>query len=354
MNNIYSNLNSMSQDSIGGIKMVISILGRQFKLRKNTLGSQNVFHLWNMTVERYFIINQLIHDKNFTHDPDLKYLIENCIRHFQQEIKTLENQLDKYSVKGPTPSIAGVNVGGNFEIERDKITAELLHRFLENNTLELITALRSATLNDKIRSIFFKMAKDSLEELDKYVKYLRFKNWLELPPLYPYSSEYINEEISTSEIYHLWDHLLFRYNGIYHTMILSNFARDADLKLILSSGIKFLEKQAKEIEKILLKFGVYLPERYSDVIPATTSTSMIEDKFIFSSVFNGIQNASYIHGVAFRESLVNDKIRSFFKKLLLEEISFIDRLIKYGKLKGWIEVPPTYRIKPKGFHLVSK
>jgi len=37
--------------------------------------------------------------------------------------------------------------------------------------------------------------------------------------------------INVSEVYHLWSHLVQRYNIIYITEVLVNFAKDGDLKI---------------------------------------------------------------------------------------------------------------------------
>ena len=58
--------------------------------------------------------------------------------------------------------------------------------------------------------------------------------------------------INVSEVYHLWNHLMQRYNVIYVTNLLNSFVKDDDLKLVLNSGNKTLTKHTKLLEKELL------------------------------------------------------------------------------------------------------
>ncbi len=49
-----------------------------------------------------------------------------------------------------------------------------------------------------------------------------------------------------------------------------------------------------------------------------------------------------MHAQAYKEAVVNNRIRDLFKQFLIEELNFIDNLIKFGKLKGWFSPIPTY------------
>ena len=51
-----------------------------------------------------------------------------------------------------------------------------------------------------------------------------------------------------------------------------------------------------------------------------------------------------MHAQALKQSVTNDRIRKIFRQLLLEEIDIMDRLIILGKLKGWLHVPPQYKL----------
>lgn len=64
---------------------------------------------------------------------------------------------------------------------------------------------------------------------------------------------------------------------------------------------------------------------------------------MFQMILNGMENATALHGSSIQEFIVNDQLRNFFIKLLFEEIDLINKFIKYGKLKGWIQNIPMYK-----------
>jgi len=62
-------------------------------------------------------------------------------------------------------------------------------------------------------------------------------------------------------------------------------------------------------------------------------------------ILDTMMNASTTHGFALMELVINEKLMDYFKDLLFSEIYFIDKLIRYGKIKGWIAEVPVYRNK---------
>ena len=323
--------------------MFFKIFRGQVEQRTTSLTTQDAFNLWTMTKQRYFMIDQLMHAANFTHDIDFRYLIHQYIEAFQKDLKILEQELEKYSLLSPTPNLAGVNTQGNFEVEKDELTANLLLLFLQINATQLIESFKASVTNDSIRNTFYKIAKGSISSLDEYIGYLKLKNWLETPPLYPFVPDYIQEKVAANEIYHLWNHLLIRYTNIHQTSLFQKFATDADLQMLLSTGCKALKRQAKNLENILLRFGVTLPKNYPNVTIEPAFSEIVEDRYIFNAVYLGMQNAYSIHGAAIRECLVNDQVRTVFINLLFEELALLNDFIKYGKIKGWLPLPPVYQ-----------
>ncbi|NLM52613.1 MAG: spore coat protein, partial [Firmicutes bacterium] len=61
------------------------------------------------------------------------------------------------------------------------------------------------------------------------------------------------------------------------------------------------------------------------------------------SLFYGIQSFLGLYVQAFRDC-ANVKIRQKFKEFLLTEIELYDKLFEYGKMKGWLQKPPSYRV----------
>lgn len=95
--------------------------------------------------------------------------------------------------------------------------------------------------------------------------------------------------INVSEVFHLWNHLIQRYNVIYTTEILETFARDEDLLLVLGFGKMTLGNHIKILEKEVLEYGIPLPIRPPKQTHSTVNVEQISDRYIFRRVLRGIQ-----------------------------------------------------------------
>ncbi len=149
--------------------------------------------------------------------------------------------------------------------------------------------------------------------------------------------------LNVGEVWHLWDHLSERYGVLNTTTILRNFARDDDLKVVLTLGINALTNQVADLEKMLGAYGIPLPYRPPAEVVSATQYEAIDDKYIYRRVLRGIQSFVSIHIDAFLSS-TSPNIRDKFKKYIIEEMDLYDKLIEYGKLKGFTMIPPPYRV----------
>lgn len=55
-----------------------------------------------------------------------------------------------------------------------------------------------------------------------------------------------------------------------------------------------------------------------------------------------MQDALTLHGMAISDVILNDDIQEFFLKLPIDEIGYVDKIISYGKVKGWINLQPSF------------
>ncbi|MGI6066407.1 MAG: DUF3231 family protein [Bacillota bacterium] len=148
--------------------------------------------------------------------------------------------------------------------------------------------------------------------------------------------------INVSEVYHLWDHLVQRYNVIYITNLLNSFIKDDDLKLVLNSGIKTLAKHISLLEKELLIYGIPLPLRPPKQTQKTINFELMSDRQIYRRILRGIQAFLPVHNMAFIHS-TSPKIRDLFLSFMKEELKIYDEYLEYGKLKNYLINPPIYR-----------
>lgn len=149
--------------------------------------------------------------------------------------------------------------------------------------------------------------------------------------------------INVSEAFHLWNHLVQRYNTLLVTETLEMFVRDDDFKLILAVGKKALEKNIKILEQEMLGYGIPLPVRPPKQTHTTAKLEEVSDRHIFRRILRGIQSFLPTHTIAFVHS-TSPKIRELFMSFLIDEMKIYDKYMEYGKLKGYEVKPPMYKV----------
>jgi len=157
------------------------------------------------------------------------------------------------------------------------------------------------------------------------------------------SSEKLSESITAIEAGYIWSTLLIKYQIIQRTQIYINYVDDADFKVVLQKGLDFLVDESIMIEKDAKKFGIATPPRPPAVQDPNARNDAINDEFIFKQVFLGIKAMIPLRAAAYIECTTTN-VRDIFANHLLREIKLYDGLIEYGKIKGWIEEPPVYRL----------
>ena len=150
--------------------------------------------------------------------------------------------------------------------------------------------------------------------------------------------------MDAGEVFTLWDMLVSRYDIIMKTQIYQNFTHDLDLKAILSVGLTVtLDKQAKLLENEMNIYRLPLPVRNPNTVNLPSHSEVIDDEFIYRDVFFGIQGFLDYHARMIRSITTNDKFRKQIIEMAIEELYMFDKLVKFGKLKGWLKVPPIYQ-----------
>lgn len=149
--------------------------------------------------------------------------------------------------------------------------------------------------------------------------------------------------INVSEVFHLWNHLVQRYNVIHVTNALESFVKDEDLKLILKIGARVLGKHVKVLEKEMMAYGIPLPIRPPKQVQTTANLEVISDRYIFRRILRGIQSFLPTHTMAFIHS-TSPKIRELFMSFMIDEMKIYDKFIEYGKIKGYEIKPPRYKL----------
>lgn len=205
---------------------------------------------------------------------------------------------------------------------------------LNQEILEMyLRAIKTAVTNDNLRKIFISKVKKDIKYLDKIIKYLKLKGWVDQPPMYPNIPVDTNEQIDCGEAYHLWEHLSYRYNNLEQTSIYSAFAHDGEFKLILQAGQKMIKNQVETLEKECINFGIVCPSQPKTLYTNIEDIDIIDDSYLYGQLIEGMQMASINHAQAVKQSLTNDRIRELFTSLIFSEIDIINKMILYGKEK---------------------
>ncbi|MTI59958.1 MAG: DUF3231 family protein [Firmicutes bacterium] len=310
--------------------------------KQSQLSTEEAFRLWEKTRLRYVVINHISLLGNFTHDVDFQLVLKNINKTLQEHAKMLEKELKKYSINSPEPSKKDIEAIGNTEVLVDKHTAQFILNDLQLIVSKCFLTIRDTVLNDAIRELLYKIAKQDIEMYHKYLNFITEKGWLQEPPLYK-SLKNAEKRIATNEVWHLWELLDNRYLSKHKTKYYISNVIDKDFQILLETGINILEKQTTTLEKMLLTFGVNLPEQYAKSIATPETKERFSDEYIFKELLLSIIDAVTLEGVAVQELSINQEIREMIKAFIFEEMDVINNVIKYGKVKGWIPLVPQFR-----------
>lgn len=196
---------------------------------QNNLAELNIgenYNLWDILAAKYFALERLNILRTFAHDPDLKALITVDIQDLEKDVAIMEKALEKYGIAGANNHVLQPDASRNIEVFRDQFIAGEFFIFLQENIEMLLRALRLSTSNDEIRELFIMLVKDGINRADRMAEYLKIRGWTGVPPMYHNNTS--DENIDNGEAYHLWNHLTYRYDNVYQTMLFASFAHDTD------------------------------------------------------------------------------------------------------------------------------
>lgn len=96
-------------------------------------------------------------------------------------------------------------------------------------------------------------------------------------------------------------------------------ARDTDLKLMLKQGEKFIIKEIEALEALVMEHSIASPLK-PPVNPVTiTGAEVVTDRYIYRTVFEGIQSLLPILTYAFSHC-VSPSIRTMFESFVVNEM----------------------------------
>ena len=148
--------------------------------------------------------------------------------------------------------------------------------------------------------------------------------------------------ISLGEAYSLWNTLEKRYDKLMSTQVLFEFIKDYDLKKIVGDGIEVLKVQITGLERLMKEFCIPMPGRPPEEANFIVDINTVTDQFIFREIYNGMEDFMFKHISNFQRAH-GSYLRETFRNFLNQEMDLYDAFYEYGKLKGFLQEPPSFR-----------
>jgi len=158
----------------------------------------------------------------------------------------------------PNRSPLDVNFSTSLNDLTDDYIYKTIYHDLIAHLMSLNHAVTSTNTNDKLRHVFIEDLTIHINDFDTLYKFGKLKGWEETYPVYKTTIPHQEEQLSTSEAFHIWDHINMRYEQIELIGIFSSFAHDTEFKVILDHGLSIFNKQVNHLEQLALKLNVPL------------------------------------------------------------------------------------------------
>ena len=312
------------------------------KTKKDLIDIQEAFNIYNLLRARYVSSQTVQLFKNFVHDADWQIVLEGFEKHFDKQIETLEKVGERFRIIMPSRPPLNVKFATKINDITDEYIYKKIYHDLIAELMSLIHAIRSTSTNDNLRAIIIKDLITHFEDFDTLYKFGKLKGWEETYPVYKTAVPHQEEQLSTSEAFHIWDHINLRYEQVELIGIFINFAHDTEFKAILQHGLYIFNKQVSHLEQVALKLNVPLPNRPTLPVMSPIDPETIKDKFMYRNILSWELTSLDTHVRAIIETIRNDSMRKLWSGLLNTELEYYDKYLKYGKMKGWTRVVPIY------------
>jgi hypothetical protein len=201
--------------------------------REESLDIQEAFNIYSLLRARYVSTQTVQLFKNFVHDVGWQVILDKFQKNFEEQIDNLEELGEKFRIIMPNRSPIDVK----FVTRVNDITDDYIYKKIYNDLvaqlMSLTHAVRSTSTNDNLRHTIIQDLIVHFEDFDTLYKFGKLKGWEETYPTYKTSISQTKEQLSTSEAFHIWDHIVMRYEQIELIGIFGSFAHDTEFKVIL-------------------------------------------------------------------------------------------------------------------------
>ena len=292
---------------------IISIF-KKVKDTEERLDIQEAFNIYNLLRARYVSTQTVQLFKNFVHDVGWKIILDGFMKHFDKQIAILEDLGQRYHIIMPNRSPLDVQFATSINDMTDDYIYKKIYHDLIAQLMSLIHAVRSTSTNDKLRDVIIQDLKIHFKDFDTLYKFGKLKGWEETYPVYKTTRPHDLEALSTSEAFHIWDHINMRYEQIELIGIFTNFAHDTEFKVILDHGLYIFNKQVAHLEQLALKLNVPLPNRPTLPVMSPIDPETIKDKFMYRNILSWELTSLDTHVRAIIETIRNDALRNALER----------------------------------------
>ncbi len=320
---------------------LISIF-KKVKSENEHIDIQEAFNIYNLLRARYVSTQTVQLFKNFVHDVGWEIILDGFMKNFDRQIAILEELGETFRIAMPGRPPLDIKFSTSInDITDDYIYKKIYHDMVAQ-LMSLIHAVRSSSTNDNLRNIIIKDLTTHFADFDTLYKFGKLKGWEETYPVYKTAIPHQEEQLATSEAYHIWDHINLRYEQIELMGLFASFAHDTEFKVILQHGLYVFNKQVNNLEQLALKLNVPLPNRPSLPVTSPIDPETITDRFMYRNILSWELTSLDTHVRAIIETIRNESLRKLWMELLNTELEYYDKYLKYGKMKGWTRVVPIY------------
>ena len=322
--------------------MSITSLIKKVKNRGDSLDVQEAFNIYSLLRARYVSTQTVQLFKNFVHDVGWEIILDKFEKDFQKQAVILEKLGEKFRINMPTRPPLDIKFATRINDITDDYIYKTIYHDLVAQLTSLIQAVRSTATNDNLRNIIMQELLVHFEDFNILYKFGKLNGWEETYPNYKNSIKQEREELSSTEAFHIWDHLTMRYEQIELIGIFTSFTHDTEFKLILKHGLNIYNKQVSTLEKLALKLNIPLPNRPALPVTSPIDPEVITDRFMYRIILNLQLTSLDTHVRAIIETIKNEALRKLWTEYLNTEMENYDKYLKYGKIKGWTRVIPIY------------
>jgi hypothetical protein len=142
------------------------------------------YALWDNLSGRYGLLETLQVFSNYTHDQELKDVIDTkIIKVMAPQIEFLEQILLKYQLPLPPRPPKDVRFEADSGTEKDEFIFRRLFSLIQDFINVCAVSIKIMVVNDEIRDRFAKYLLDKIELFDYLYVFGLNKGWLEIPPM---------------------------------------------------------------------------------------------------------------------------------------------------------------------------